>query len=85
MWSYDHRPGSKAVAIKVNMFGSASLSFGVGRDDRVVLTQTSNWPWEGDVQFTLTAPDSISTTMAVRIPVWAAGWKVGYKACVLGS
>jgi DUF1680 family protein len=76
LWNYHHERGSKIVDIKVHMFGSAILSFGVGGEDRVGLTQLSNWPWEGEIKFSLTTPADISTTVAVRIPEWAKKWTV---------
>jgi DUF1680 family protein len=76
MWDFDHEKGTKIAAIRVHMFGSAILSFGVGGEERVGLTQLSNWPWEGEIKFTLTAPSDLSTTIDVRIPGWAKGWEV---------
>jgi DUF1680 family protein len=76
LWDFDHQSGTKIAAIRVHMFGSAILSFGVGGEERVGLTQSSNWPWEGEIKFTLTAPADLSTTIDVRIPGWAKGWTV---------
>jgi DUF1680 family protein len=76
LWSHDYEKDTREANIKVNMFGSAILSFSVGEGERVGLTQLSNWPWEGEVKFTLTAPAAVSTTIDVRIPGWAEDWMV---------
>jgi uncharacterized protein len=71
LWSY--KVGEqKTVEIAVHMFGSATLSL----PETVELTQTSDWPWKGDIQFSLTAADHISVSIAIRIPAWASDWSV---------
>ncbi|KAF2431495.1 DUF1680-domain-containing protein [Tothia fuscella] len=76
MWSHKYEPEVREATIRIHMFGSATLSFGVGGDDQVGLTQMSNWPWEGEVKFTLTAPIDVSISIDLRIPGWADEWKI---------
>lgn len=40
----------------------------------VTLTQKSNWPWEGKVDFELKTSAEVS--LALRIPGWATSWRV---------
>jgi uncharacterized protein len=70
LWSY--KVDEAAVDIAVHMFGSATLSL----PKIVELTQTSDWPWTGDIQFSLAAADHISVSVVVRIPAWASDWTV---------
>ncbi|KIW19857.1 hypothetical protein PV08_00432 [Exophiala spinifera] len=55
---------------------------GQGQGQKVVLTQTSNWPWDGRVEFEVqgTTSDTVAGTarvsIALRIPAWAKSWKI---------
>ncbi|KAH8897921.1 DUF1680-domain-containing protein [Thozetella sp. PMI_491] len=67
LWHFDGAD-SKAT-INVYLYTTAKLQFEVdGRP--VVLEQKSNWPWEGNIMFQLSA-DKIETTVRLRIPAWA--------------
>lgn len=42
----------------------------------VEIVQESDWPWKGDVSFTLKGVESSRLTMRLRIPGWATTFKV---------
>lgn len=79
-WSHNWDSSAKKVNINVHMYGSAKLSVPCGEGQTVELTQTSDWPWDGDVQFELSAPDGLETSIHVRVPGWAKRWTVRVSA-----
>jgi DUF1680 family protein len=42
----------------------------------VELEQKSDWPWDGRIDWSVTALPSIDVTLRLRIPGWASGWEV---------
>jgi DUF1680 family protein len=74
MWTHgvDDAAGS-TVFINVHQYTSATLSFSVGPRN-VELTQESDWPWNGDVKFSLKSP--VPLCIRLRIPGWAETYKV---------
>jgi uncharacterized protein len=74
MWNYSIGE-EKAVNISVHLFGSATIKIPTPRGD-VKLTQKSDWPWSGEVEFELNTPQDILVSIAIRIPSWAKSWKV---------
>jgi DUF1680 family protein len=75
LWSFDANEEKKAVDINVHMYSSAKLTVPIGKQT-VELEQTSNWPWDGELQFTLKGLPDIATSVKLRIPAWAKEWKV---------
>lgn len=77
-WSFEANEAASSANINVHLFGSASLAFPVG-DKEVRLTQSSNFPWDGAIEFELQGAEEISTSISIRIPGWVpfAQWKVG--------
>lgn len=70
LWDYGG-DGSEAF-INVHLYTNATLTFEVeGKSGE--LAQKSNWPWEGDVAFQLSAAESLQTTVCLRIPAWSQG------------
>lgn len=58
--------------VNVHLYASARVSFTTTRAGRpVVLEQKTNWPWEGNVLFTLSAHPATRTTIRLRVPTWA--------------
>ncbi len=57
-------------AVYVNLFigSSASLSL---QNKKIKITQTTNYPWDGDVQITVSPEKQTKFGMYVRIPGWA--------------
>ncbi|KAI9729762.1 MAG: hypothetical protein M1834_006713 [Cirrosporium novae-zelandiae] len=77
-WTFGQEGESEAeplVYINVHQYTSATLKFSLKGND-ISLAQKSRWPWEGKVQFTLQAPSTLKTTIRLRIPTWATGWKI---------
>ncbi|KAI0206953.1 hypothetical protein F4808DRAFT_14951 [Astrocystis sublimbata] len=70
LWDYGGR--GHDLFVNVHLYTTARLSFQVD-ESPVVLEQKSNWPWEGNVIFELTAPTSAKVTIRLRIPAWARG------------
>jgi len=40
-------------------------------DEKLVLEQTTNYPWSGDVSIKITSEDPVETNLMIRIPGWA--------------
>lgn len=60
--------------VNVHLYTTAVVTFEVGDEGKTVaLEQKSDWPWDGNVVFDLTAPSSVKTTIRLRIPGWARG------------
>lgn len=55
--------------INVHLYTSATLNFDTAKG-KFALTQSTNWPWEGTVNFSIEKPANLSTTIRLRIPVW---------------
>jgi len=75
LWTYKVEEDSKSVDINVHLYTSAVLGIPIG-DGLIKLEQTTNWPWDGEIKFSLEAPADISTTVRLRIPEWATKWEI---------
>ncbi|KAF2149127.1 glycoside hydrolase family 127 protein [Myriangium duriaei CBS 260.36] len=73
-WTFHEDEKKSSAAVNVHLYGSATLKFQVGAHE-VVLTQRSDWPWDGEVEFTLQS-DQVKTGVNLRIPGWASNWTV---------
>lgn len=66
--------------INVHMFIPSTYRTQVeGTGEDVELTQRSNWPWDGKVDFEVKTKSSSALeklSLAIRIPGWATSWKV---------
>jgi DUF1680 family protein len=63
----------REAAVYVNLFIASSAKLATPSGD-VTLTQTTGYPWRGDVRIAVTpANDGASFPLKVRIPGWAAG------------
>ncbi|UZP38070.1 hypothetical protein NXS19_005886 [Fusarium pseudograminearum] len=60
------------VYINVHLYSKASLKFEVAGKE-ISLEQDSDWPWDGLVKFRLSTPESLKTTIRLRIPGWSRG------------
>jgi uncharacterized protein len=64
-----------SASINVHLYTSASLKFSVaGRE--VQLTQSTDWPWSGDVEFEINGSTDVDVTVRLRIPQWADSFEV---------
>lgn len=75
IWSYQADDIASSTWINVHLFIGSKLRFQV-RGESVQLTQTTQWPWDGEMKFRLdTKLKNIS--IRLRIPGWAKLWRVG--------
>lgn len=48
-------------------------------DQEIILSQKSNWPWDGQIEFELRGGSS-QVGIGLRIPAWTKNWKVSYSS-----
>lgn len=70
LWHFGNK--GREAFINVHLYTTAKLQFEV-EGAGVTLEQKSNWPWEGNVMFQLSAPETVQTTVKLRISSWAKG------------
>jgi uncharacterized protein len=58
--------------IYTHLYLSNRAVFGSGTD-KLIIEQTSNYPWEGNIRIKFTAENPVSRTLALRIPQWCGG------------
>jgi DUF1680 family protein len=56
--------------VYINLFISSSVSLKV-QNQEVAITQQNNYPWDGDLKFSINPKKSFSFPLLVRIPGWA--------------
>ncbi|KAF4986819.1 hypothetical protein FDECE_15752 [Fusarium decemcellulare] len=69
---WDHDSEGDNVFINVHLYTSAETTFDIN-GSAVSLQQTTDWPWNGNINFKLSAPSSLRTTMRLRLPGWSKG------------
>ena len=74
VWTYKSSQERNAADIVVNLYVSSTLKFEVG-DTSVELMQESEYPWNGEVKFTLSS-HLPNVNIKLRIPGWATSFKV---------
>ncbi|KAK8213548.1 hypothetical protein M8818_002850 [Zalaria obscura] len=74
-WTFSADDEKKAANINVHLFGSTTLRFDVGGQS-LELSQTSDFPWHGEVAYSLSGAEAVETSIYIRIPSWASGWTV---------
>lgn len=77
LWTSTVNKENSSAEVNVHMYSSARLSVPVG-ERFVEIEQKSNWPWNGKIEFNVRNVSDVSTTIRLRIPSWAASWKVIY-------
>ncbi|KAH7274672.1 hypothetical protein FSOLCH5_000452 [Fusarium solani] len=70
LWDYGHEADN--VFVNVHLYTGAELTFDANGLP-VTLQQMSNWPWEGKVDFQLSAPSSLRVVIRLRLPAWSKG------------
>ncbi|KAJ4993602.1 Non-reducing end beta-L-arabinofuranosidase [Stagonosporopsis vannaccii] len=70
LWHYGQNSADDGAYINVHLYTSAKVAFATPTGD-IELEQSSNWPWDGTVTFTLHNPSHVHTTIRLRIPAWA--------------
>ena len=58
--------------IAVHLYGGATTTLPVA-GGHVTLTESSNYPWSGDISLTLDPENTAAFTLSLRIPAWAKG------------
>ena len=76
LWT-PHSTSAKAVTVNVHLYASATLEYTVPKSTgSVKLTQTTDYPWSGEVKFQHSSSE-VETTVNLRIPQWAGNaWTV---------
>jgi DUF1680 family protein len=74
---YAVRDGSKdnTPAVYVNLFLSNSTTLALGKK-KVSLTQTTNYPWDGDITINIDKTNAGQFALKLRIPGWVKGQPV---------
>ncbi|KAL3419401.1 Non-reducing end beta-L-arabinofuranosidase [Phlyctema vagabunda] len=76
LWTSKLDDSQKSVDVNVHLYTSAVLRLQVGEESVVEIEQKSDWPWSGDICFSIRAPKDVSTSIKLRIPGWAENWKI---------
>ncbi|OAP56874.1 hypothetical protein AYL99_08986 [Fonsecaea erecta] len=71
---YTEQEGKRSSQVNVHLYIPSTFQFQAG-DEPAILTQKTNWPWSGKVEFELQTKSS-QISLALRIPAWATSWKV---------
>jgi DUF1680 family protein len=79
LWTHGIDTAQTAAFINVHQYTSATLTFPAG-SAAIQLKQESEWPWKGDVKFSLKS--HIPVSIRLRIPRWAEGFKV-FSPCTV--
>lgn len=74
LWGFN-TDDKKSVQVNVHLYSSATLKIPIGKK-RVEITQRSNWPWDGNVYFSVRDVPDVSVTIKLRIPSWATSYEV---------
>lgn len=74
IWSY--KLANKIMEINTHLYISSTLK--IDQDDiDFELQQESDWPWKGDVKFSLRCAKDITVNLRLRTPHWAgSNWEV---------
>jgi DUF1680 family protein len=72
-WTHGVDSATGSAFVNVHQYTSATLTFSAV-SGTVVLKQDSDWPWNGDVGFSLKS--SVPVSIRLRIPAWAEGFEV---------
>ncbi|KAL5694032.1 hypothetical protein EMGR_003827 [Emarellia grisea] len=76
LWSYKVNNETQKATVNVHLYTSATLRFEVA-DSRIEITQKTQWPWNGDVTFSVNIDGPpVNLELRLRIPGWASTWEV---------
>ncbi|KAJ5289391.1 uncharacterized protein N7443_009644 [Penicillium atrosanguineum] len=74
IWS--HTVEDSGAVVNVHLYTSATLALQIG-ESKVEITQKTNWPWEGDVQFDIRTDQSLlDIQLRLRVPGWVKSWEI---------
>lgn len=74
IWNYTTDREEKSAQITVHLYVPSTLRFTV-EGQKVKLEQDSDWPWSGDIKFSLQTSVQ-RMRVRLRIPAWASSFKV---------
>jgi DUF1680 family protein len=66
--------------VYVNLFHNSTLDWHLEDGTGIRVTQQTEYPWKGEVDFTVDPAHAAEFSLFVRIPAWAAGTAVEVKA-----
>lgn len=69
--SYNAGKDNDEVYINIHLYTTARVQFKTSRGYTVGFQQKTNWPWEGNIMFTLEAPIPMHETIRLRVPRWS--------------
>ncbi|KAJ5281929.1 Six-hairpin glycosidase [Penicillium angulare] len=74
LWS--HTVNDQTAIVNVHLYSSATLNFKTS-ESTVMITQRTDWPWNGDVNFDVqTDGPPVDLQIRLRIPDWAKSWQI---------
>ncbi|KAJ5827742.1 Six-hairpin glycosidase [Penicillium robsamsonii] len=74
VWS--HSTNEQKAVVNVHLYTAATLRLQVS-ESVIEITQKTDWPWNGDVNFTIrTEGPPVDLELRLRIPGWAESWQV---------
>ncbi|KAL1986655.1 hypothetical protein VTN96DRAFT_6033 [Rasamsonia emersonii] len=66
----------RRATVNVHLYTSATLRLDVS-GSTVEISQSTDWPWDGNVAFNVTSPDeSVEVDLRLRIPGWASSYEI---------
>ena len=74
--------GTSDDAIWVNLYIGGEATFKAGRKD-VTLTQTTEYPWDGNVEIQVGTASPLNKEIRLRIPDWCKSWSVSVNGTVV--
>ncbi|KAF7544783.1 hypothetical protein G7Z17_g9679 [Cylindrodendrum hubeiense] len=69
---WDYGSEGDGAFINVHLYTGAKVTFDANGAS-VSLEQKSNWPWEGNILFKLSASSPLQATIRLRLPAWSNG------------
>lgn len=77
LWTPQTEP-DKSATVNVHLYAAATLEYVLdGGQGTVKLTQRTNYPWEGTVEFEVENPSEVELDINLRIPAWVGeDWEV---------
>lgn len=74
VWTRNISKDLQSATVTVNLYIPSTLKFKI-EDQEVRISQQTEWPWQGDVQFTVDC-DFDHVGVQLRIPGWATSYQI---------
>lgn len=71
--------------IYVNLYGGSELDWHLEDGSPLKLTQTTNYPWAGEIRFTVNPETSADFTLNLRWPAWASSAEVQVNGEIISN